>query len=169
MPELISQERLQPSLLDRLTDEEPGKSKETREQRVFSMRRLRESVLRDLGWLLNATNLGSRLDADAHAHVARSVLNFGVPDLAGSSVSSIDSQDLARLVHDAILNYEPRILRNSLRVELAVQDDYASHNMLSMRIEGELWAIPAPLRILVNTSLDLESGRIVIDDSAAAW
>jgi len=57
MAELAPRERLQPSLLDRLTDDEPDQEVESRERRVLSVRGLREGVLRDLAWLLNTTNL----------------------------------------------------------------------------------------------------------------
>ena len=50
-------ERLQPSLLDRLTDNEPAKKEESRAQRVLSMKKLREGVVRDLLSLLNTTKL----------------------------------------------------------------------------------------------------------------
>ena len=55
--QLLPQERLQPALLDRLTDDEPDKKQEPREARVLSKSRLRQSVLRDLAWLFNATRL----------------------------------------------------------------------------------------------------------------
>ena len=58
MAELLSQERLQPSLLDRLTDDEPLQHQESRERRVLSITKLREVVLRDLAWLLNTSRLG---------------------------------------------------------------------------------------------------------------
>ena len=48
MPELTPQERLQPALLDRLTDEQPDHAQEPRERRVMSKSRLRQAVLRDL-------------------------------------------------------------------------------------------------------------------------
>ena len=45
---LHPQDRLQPALLDRLTDDEPEKKQEPRESRVLSKKQLRQSVLRDL-------------------------------------------------------------------------------------------------------------------------
>ncbi|MGV8301633.1 type VI secretion system baseplate subunit TssE, partial [Pseudomonas aeruginosa] len=48
MAELTLQERLQPSLLDRLTDDEPGNLKEAAERRVLTLNQLKASVLRDL-------------------------------------------------------------------------------------------------------------------------
>ena len=52
---IAPQDRLQPALLDRLTDDEPDKKQEPREARVLSRARMRQAVLRDLAWLFNAT------------------------------------------------------------------------------------------------------------------
>ena len=86
MPELMPAEHLQPSLLDRLTDDAPASPRESREQRFFDVRRLRASVLRDLAWLLNATNGNGGPDVADHPLVARSTINFGIP---GSGVHLI--------------------------------------------------------------------------------
>ena len=55
MSELVTGERLQPCLLDRLTDLEPGNKEESRFNRVISMARYRNGVLRDLRWLLGTS------------------------------------------------------------------------------------------------------------------
>ena len=52
MAELTSQDRLQPSLLDRLIDHEPRNTKESSEARALTRTQLRAAVLRDLGWNL---------------------------------------------------------------------------------------------------------------------
>src|SRR5258706_16418679 len=90
------QERLQPALLDRLTDDEPDKKLEPREARVLSKRRMRESVLRDLAWLFNATQLESVNPLARAPLVRRSVLNFGLPAMSGKVSSSLDVTDLTR-------------------------------------------------------------------------
>ena len=48
MGELLPQERLQPSLLDRLTDDAPEAREESRDKRVLWLSQLRQSVLRDV-------------------------------------------------------------------------------------------------------------------------
>ena len=63
--EIASRDRLQPSLLDRLTDDDPTNPKESADKRVLSLTQLKASVLRDLAWLLNTTSL---LDTDATLH-----------------------------------------------------------------------------------------------------
>jgi len=55
MAELTPLEKLQPCLLDRLTDDEPNISEESRNQRVISVQRYRRGVLRDLEWLFNTS------------------------------------------------------------------------------------------------------------------
>jgi type VI secretion system protein ImpF len=46
-------DRLQPCLLDRLTDDQPEKHEESRTQRIVSLQRYKAGVLRDLEWLFN--------------------------------------------------------------------------------------------------------------------
>ena len=48
MATLRAQDRLQPALLDRLTDDDPASRAETMDARVINRTRLRELVLRDL-------------------------------------------------------------------------------------------------------------------------
>ena len=77
MPEQTPRDLLQPSLLDRLTDDEPQKQMESRDKRVLSMRQLKEAVLRDLAWLLNTANFDSEGKFDEYPFAAESVVNFG--------------------------------------------------------------------------------------------
>ena len=90
MAELTPKERLQPSLLDRLTDEEPDKAQESREQRVLSMNRLRLGVLRDLAWLFNSTRMPESSAIERYPFAAHSVINFGLPPLSGVTARSLD-------------------------------------------------------------------------------
>ncbi|MBV5275299.1 MAG: type VI secretion system baseplate subunit TssE [Lamprocystis purpurea] len=165
LAELSHKERLQPSLLDRLTDLEPEKTQESREQRVFGQTRLREAVLRDLGWLLNTTNLAAGQTLDAYPQVSNSVLNFGMPDLSGMTLSGTDAGALERTLRQAIIDFEPRILRHTLKVRLEVNEQQMSHNAMTFLIEGDLWAQPVPLRLYLKTEIDLDIGDIrVISD-----
>jgi type VI secretion system protein ImpF len=165
MADLALQERLQPSLLDRLTDDEPTHQQESRAQRVFTLAQLRAAVLRDLSWLLNTGNLTSSADLTDCPEVARSVLNYGLPDLAGRTASGFAPEDVERIVREAIVTFEPRILRESLEVRVVVDEQRMSNNVLTFDIRGRLWAQPVPLDLYVRTELDLESGGISLRDN----
>ncbi len=164
MAELTTKERLQPSLLDRLTDQSPSNKQESRDQRVLSTQRLREGVLRDLGWLLNSVNLSTVQDLDDYPEVARSVLNYGMPDLAGHTASGVDVHALERLLKQAILDFEPRLIRNTVRVKLKLAESQMNHNAMTFHIEGELWAQPVPLHMFMKTEIDLEIGQVTVSE-----
>jgi len=164
MADLAPRERLQPSLLDRLQDDDPASTSEPRERRVLSLRSLREGVLRDLGWLLNTTNLLSVIDAAALPHVANSVLNYGVPGLAGNAVANLNIAQLERGIRQAIWDFEPRLVRSTVTVK-AVAGDNAVQNKLDFEIEADLWAQPYPERLYLKTELDLERGAVLLRET----
>jgi type VI secretion system protein ImpF len=165
MAELTPKEKLQPSLLDRLTDDEPDRQKESREKRILTGTQLRESVRRDLSWLLNNTWLQAVDDLEAYPEVAHSTLNYGVPDLAGKTASTVDVKALEKSLRAAIVNFEPRLLRESIRLKSVVNPKEALGNDLSFIIEAELWAQPVPLRVFLRTDLDLETGEIAVTET----
>jgi type VI secretion system protein ImpF len=165
MAEFRIQERLQPALLDRLTDDEPDRKVEAPEKRVLTKVQLRQAVLRDLAWLLNATQLQAVQDLSKYPFVQRSVLNYGLPAFAGVTASTVDSTELERSIHQAILSFEPRILPDTLRVHSIVSESQLEqHNVVAIQIEGRLWMEPVPLEMLLRTEVDLESGEVQIKD-----
>jgi type VI secretion system protein ImpF len=166
MAELAPRERLQPSLLDRLSDDEPDSAVESRERRVLSLRVLREGVLRDLAWLLNSTNLLSVLDVEKLPYVASSVINYGVPDISGISLSSLNGSQLERGIRQAIWDFEPRLIRSSVSVR-ALAGGEADYNKLVFEIEADLWAQPYPERLYLKTELDLDRASVVLTETGA--
>jgi type VI secretion system protein ImpF len=162
MAELAARERLQPSLLDRLSDDEPDNSTESRERRVLSLRTLREGVLRDLAWLLNTTNLLSVLEHDNLPHVGNSVLNYGIPVMSGNAVSSLNVGKLERGIRQAIWDFEPRLIKNTVLVKARMS--VVEKNMLTFDIEADMWAQPYPERLYLKTDLDLERGAVILSE-----
>lgn len=165
MAELTPQERLQPSLLDRLTDLDPSSPDESRDARVLSLPRLREAVLRDLGWLLNSVHLQADQDLERYPQVQSSTVNFGIPDLAGVVLSGMDPRRMERAIAEAITRFEPRILPERLRVTAKKDEENMNRSALSFTIEGELWAQPLPQSLYLRTDLDLETGRFSVAES----
>ena len=164
MAELTQRERLQPSLLDRLVDNEPDRKQEAPDMQSITLSKLREVVKRDLAWLLNTCHLAATEDLSECPEVARSVLNFGVPDLTGVSLNSIDVGALERMVRQAIVDFEPRIMRDTVRVQAFIAADQMNRNALTFQIEGDLWAEPAPVPIVLQSNFDLESGVVVVQE-----
>ncbi len=147
MAAVDARNRLQPALLDRLTDDARGERVEAEDHRVMSKAQLRQAVLRDLGALFNAVQpIGHA--ADAYPMLADSVLNFGLPPLSGQLASKLDVTVLERAIRDAIVRFEPRILAQTLDVRaLEATTVLDTHNVIEFEIRGHLWSQPVPLEI----------------------
>jgi len=170
---LTSQERLQPSLLDRLTDDEPSSEREAVEARVLSKQQLRAAVLRDLSWLFNTTRLEpdpTRGDPDEitmwkeATQARRSVLNYGLPSLAGVTLSRLQFPAIELAARNAIIEYEPRIDPKTLKVEIARDGLSIQHNSLRLIIRGHMWNQPVPLELLLSADVDVETGMAAVRD-----
>ncbi len=159
MAELTPMDRLQPCLLDRLTDDEPEVSKESRDQRVVSLRRYKRAVLRDLEMILNTKRHPLQDNIYEFSEAARSVLNYGIPDVCGATISAISPVEFESEVKQAILCFEPRISRKQLSVHIVTPRDSGHIRTISFEIEGELWAQPLPDHLFVKTEVDLETGH----------
>ena len=165
MAELSLQERLQPSLLDRLKDDHPDETVDVTSSRVLTLSQLRSSVRRDIAWLLNACNL--EREVAGYDEVEKSVINYGIPDLAGYTVSSVDVGVLEKTIQQALEDFEPRLLKGSIRLRADIDPEKMSHNTLIIDIECDLWALPAPIELLLRTELDFESGDISVSEVAS--
>ena len=155
-------ERLQPSLLDRLTDDAPGDLQETREMRVIDIRRLREIVQRDLSYLLNTNNSESWIDPAVHPLAAKSVLNYGVRDVAGDFSTLNKAQAIRKSIMQAIETYEPRIRSGSANVEIRTKD-VARETIVSFDIRADMWAEPIPIELYLRSTVDITTGQISLE------
>jgi len=163
MPELIPRERLQPALLDRLTDQEPYAKRESRDKRVISLSQFRAAVLRDLAWLLN-TGPSLPDDMQGFPEIEKSVLNYGVSNLTGRTAASLRAIDLEQMLVRAIQRYEPRILARTLKVRVAANQLPSHPNTVVLEIQGDLWAQPLPEALYIKTQVDLETGHFSIEE-----
>lgn len=164
MPELSQKERLQLSLLDRLSDDEPHKSSESRDKRIISVTRLKELVQRDLAWLLNSVAASANMDFTDYPEVAKSTLNYGIIDLSGYSSMIFNPKYIERELIKSIKNYEPRIIPKSLKIKISVAEKEMSGHTLSFQISGDLWAQPLPLQLFLKTEVDVENGSVKLNN-----
>lgn len=132
----------------------------------FPIRRFSEGFIEafceDLEWLLNAPadrflkNDEPRSNQlDDFPEVARSVLNFGIPDLCGQSFEDADVGWLEKRIKEAIYNFEPRVVPDTLSVKAK-----QVHNSIDLRIEGkvrELGLLPTPFD--ARFKVDLGTGK----------
>ncbi len=185
MTEAGPQERLQPALVHRLADDDPGRTRPL-QQRATSKEEFRASVLQDLRLLLSATRLEAAEDLKERYGtnpkmfrrppedlsrwplVQKSVLNYGVPALAGRTLTETLG-GMEQTIRQAIVDFEPRILPDeTLKVTVLIdEDDTDHHNVIGIRIEARVWTEPLPIEIAFGADFDLESGSVTLQDLQA--
>ncbi|MGN6366899.1 MAG: type VI secretion system baseplate subunit TssE [Phycisphaerae bacterium] len=163
MAEINPRDRLQPFLLDRLLDDQPGQTKESREKNLLSPMQLRASIMRDIAWLFNTPAPVDRDGIEEFPEAAASVIAYGVPDLTGMTASSLRSGDLERGFLKALHLFETRMSKRGLLVE--VRDNEDGTNSISLRISGEVIASQAVERMYIKTEIDLETGQVSVKET----
>ncbi len=163
MSEITPFEKLQPCLLDRLTDDDPSNTQESRSQRVISISRYKRGVIRDLQWLLNASahlpgEGNGRWTLENFPEAERSVINFGTRQLSGMFAPNM--HELERHLIESLELYEPRIIPRTVSVHASME-----RNVIDIEIRGELWANPIPEQLYLKTNIDLETGICTLGDS----
>ena len=156
-------EKLQPCLLDRLSDDEPLKQEESRMSRVISLEKYKLGVRRDLEWLFNTNAFLNVESIDSvplknYPDALRSVINFGVRQLCGQTSPNLD--ELKDEIAEAIRVFEPRISPRSLTIRADVE-----RNFLTFDIEGELWTNQRPEHLHLKTIVDVENGQCLLGDA----
>jgi type VI secretion system protein ImpF len=162
MADLTPIEKLQPCLLDRLTDDEPVRQVESGRERIVSLQRYRNGVLRDLAWLFNSNAFFFEEGADAfklkYPKAFESVINFGIRQLCGAVTP--DPQRLQEDLEAVIKRFEPRVTPRSLSVHVDMD-----RNLVTVDVEGDLWALPMPEHLHLRTTVDVETGQCLFGDS----
>ncbi|MBA4156456.1 MAG: type VI secretion system baseplate subunit TssE [Gemmatimonadetes bacterium] len=153
------------SVLDRLIDFEPKQSADASTTWAESVRQLKESVLRDLEWLLN-TRRTPETAPDAYAEVKRSVFHYGLPDITSlSGESEVVRRRLIRQVEECIQLFEPRL--TGVRVS-PVEVEEESKRRIRFIIEAILRMEPNPERVTFDTVLEISSGKFLVTGERSA-
>ena len=119
--------------------------------------------MRDIAWLFNTPGPVDRDGIMEFPEAANSVINYGVPDLTGTTGSSVKASDLERGFLRALQTFEPRLSRRGLTVEIREETD--GPNSISLRISGEVIANQLTERMYIKTEIDLETGQIDVKEA----
>lgn len=164
-----------PSLIDRLSKEDlPGdgfdldlaqasgktgemkvRRKASNAQRREAINRYKDSVKRDLEWLLNTRQVvDDRLPF--YPEVSRSVYAYGLPDITSINVGAIhDQNELLRRMERCIEFFDKRLTKTEIMLEPMV----GLNRVLRFSISGIVLMDPAPEEIVIDTILDPSSGE----------
>jgi type VI secretion system protein ImpF len=159
MARVRPEQPLVPSILDRLIDLDPSVSREPPPSRHQILRDLKQAVRRDLENLLNTRQ--RCLSPPEHLKELKvSLLNYGIPDLTGASMSSAkERDDLCRAIQAIITRSEPRF--KSVRVK-PLDNAEPLDRTLRFRIDALLLVDPAPEPIVFDSVLRPATGTFEV-------
>ena len=122
------------SLIDRLVDLDPRSHGEVRPLRSLDREQLKESIRRNLGWLLNTR---TSFPADLIDRRDLTVMDYGIPDFGSYSPQDPDDQTLlARRITRSISAFEPRLQK----VKVIIEPEMENEKRLRIRIDAVMIA-----------------------------
>jgi type VI secretion system protein ImpF len=93
------------------------------------------------------------------SYVKQSVLNYGIKYVSGEWADTEETRHLIRAIEEAIVQFEPRILKETLSVHQSNSSHKRHKSKIHFEIEGELWAEPISEKLFIKTEFDLETGE----------
>ncbi len=160
-PTLVEQRNsdvLRASILDRLIAGESGAGARGVYEYI-GVRELRDSIARDLEWLLNTKHTQS-MDLDRFPEAKNSILTYGVPDFSTYSWrSAADARAIARILEETIRRFEPRLLPRSIKVEVLPASNVDQFT-IGFRISAILNVDPIREAVDFDTAIDFESTAV---------
>jgi len=123
---------------------------------------LRREVSRDLDGLMNTIALESTQDLRSFEHVRKSILNFGFPDIAHRSIDEISLDDVKYEIAAVLMNYEPRLIRNTVHVTRDTSVD-ATDLKVRFIVRADLSCEPLNVPIEFVADVEIDSGKIIIN------
>ena len=153
---------VRPSLLDRLSDQQPGIAADPPVTREESERRYRRGVERDVESLLNTRR--SMIPApDWCPELRRSVYDYGLVDTTGIAVGTKAGRDrLLAALQDAIERFEPRLAQPRVRLVDAHQ---VRAPQIRFVLEAVLVMDPGREDVVFDTMLEIASGEYDVHDA----
>lgn len=128
----------------------------------FNENALRATVRRELAWLLNTVHLGAVNDLSRYPEVKTSVLNYGVPDLAGKSMSGKAIRQRAIELREALEYFEPRLNKHTLDVEPYTTAE--RQNAVTYVIQGDISAAVKAMPVRFFTDIEADTGAVTVRD-----
>jgi type VI secretion system protein ImpF len=147
------------SLIDRLVDRNPRSQWEAPPLRTLDREELKESLRRDVEWLLNThTSLPGYLIDDKEL----TVIDYGIPDFGLYSPANSNHQRLlAHRIRRSIEAFEPR-LRN---VQVTVEPEMPDEKALRIHINALLVVEPFREPVSFQTVLQGQTGKLEIHET----
>jgi len=120
------------------------------------------SIGRDLLLLLNSWQTLPPAARGVAPEVESSVLNYGVPNLAGQAANAEVLSRYEREVEKAVGRFEPRLDPASVRVKTIAPGSGRSNAEFNLQIEGDLVGSSSGRRLVFRSKVNVSTGRVTL-------
>lgn len=156
-------DRLLPSLLDRLLDDQPETREEPRWRDGLVIKTIKQGICRDVQNILNARRPLDELP-ERFVELPRSLANYGLPDL--QSLEIREDHELEHLCHTiaALLEaFEPRLHHVVVTPDLGDEGRRPLDRRLRFTIEALLVVEPLREGVRLSSAIDATSGDFQVE------
>jgi type VI secretion system protein ImpF len=161
MARVDKKKKLRPSIIDRLFDDQPDNQNEVDSGQHQKLKQLRSSVRRDLESLMN-TRYRVIEPGEEYQELDKSLLNYGLPDLATINITDLDKRKEFTSKMEMILReFEPRF--KDVNVSYLDNNDNTDRT-LRFRIDATLYADPSPEVVVFDSILEPVTRSISIEE-----
>ena len=162
MARVDKKKKLRPSILDRLFDDEPDNQTEVDPGQHQKLKQLRRSVRRDLESLMN-TRFRVIEPGEDYIEIDKSLLNYGLPDLATINITDLDKRkEFTSKMEKILKEFEPRF--KDVNVSYLDNKDNTDRT-LRFRIDATLYADPSPEVVVFDSILEPVTRSISIEEA----
>lgn len=163
MARVDKKKKLRPSILDRLIDNEPDTNLELDPDQHQKLKELRNSVRRDLENFLNTRYKVMEPDIE-FSQAQKSLLNYGLPDLATVNISDKEKRiEFIQRLENILIEYEPRF--KSVKVRY-MDNTETSDRTLRFRIDATLYADPSPEMVVFDSILEPVTRTVNVEETS---
>ena len=120
---------------------------------------LKRNLAVDLLALVNTIDLASAVGLDDFEHVGRSILNFGLYDVAHLTSEEVGVDSVARNLSAALIDHEPRLNPDTLNVVREQEFDEVDQR-IRFTVSAEMSCTPLDIPIEFVAEIDIGSGKI---------
>ena len=163
MARIDKKKKLRASILDRLMDNDPDNTVEVDTDQHQKLKELRNSVRRDLENLLN-TRFRMIEPEDDLIELKKSLLNYGLPDLATVNISDkIKQKEFINHLQSILIDFEPRF--KTVKVSYMENSDSLDRS-LRFRIDATLYADPSPEIVVFDSILEPVTRTVNVEETS---
>ena len=110
---------------------------------------------------MNTIAMESSQSLDGFDCVRKSILNYGFPDIAHRTIDENSVDDIKEEIRTVLLNYEPRLIPESVKV---ARDGTVDQAALKMRftVNADLFCDPVNVPVEFIAEVEMDSGKVHI-------